>query len=307
MITDAQKAQRAKGVGSSDVPVILGLSRFKTAYDLWLERMGRVDPQPENEAMAIGSQIEPLLLSMAAQRIGDRVVRPSQTFVGGKAHHRANIDGMVGIAKRGHPIVEAKSTGWLEGWGADGTDEVPEGVRAQVMYQMAIASSTTAYVACLRAERGLQFSLHPIRYDESLAVAILGAVDDWWDYVVRGTAPSSSQPSLDCVKRMRYEEDASPVIIDAGLLVEDIVAREKAQQAEAFADACRARVLAALGSARSGQSEDGRYTVKVSSVKTDRFDAKAFQQGHPDLAAQYRIESGYNRVTVKAVKKGKGE
>jgi len=305
MITDAQKAQRAKGVGSSDVPVILGLSRFKTAYDLWLERMGRVDPQPENEAMMIGSQIEPLLLSMAAQRIGERVVRPSQTFVGGKSHHRANIDGMVGSAKRGHPIVEAKSTGWLEGWGADGTDEVPDGVRAQVMYQMAIASSTTAYVACLRADRGLQFSLHPIAYDETLAAQILGAVDDWWSYVVAGTAPSSSQPSLECVKRMRYEEDAPPTIIDAGLLVEDIVAREKAQQAEAFADACRARVLAALGGARSGQSEDGRYSVKVSSVKTDRFDAKAFQQDQPDLAARYRIEGGYNRVTVRAVKKGK--
>ena len=305
MITDAQKAQRAKGVGSSDVPVILGLSRFKTAYDLWLERMGRVEPQPENEAMIIGSQIEPLLLSMAAQRIGERVVRPSQTFVGGKPYYRANIDGMVGVAGRGHPIVEAKSTGWLEGWGADGTDEVPDGVRAQVTYQMAIASSTMAYVACLRADRGLQFSLHPIAYDETLAAQILGAVDDWWSYVVAGTAPTASQPSLDCVKRLRYDEDAAPAVIDAGLLAADIMAREKLQAAEAFADACRAQVLAALGSSRSGQSADGAYTIKVSSVKTDRFDAKAFQQGHPDLAAQYRIEGGYNRVTVKAVKKGK--
>jgi len=305
MITDAQKAQRARGVGSSDIPIILGLSRFKTAYDLWMERMGRIDPQPETEAMAIGSQIEPLLLSMAAQRIGERVVRPSQTFVGGKAHYRANIDGMVGMAKRGHPIVEAKSTGYLEGWGLDGTDEIPEGVRAQVTYQMAIASSTMAYVACLRADHGLQFSLHPISYDEGLAAQILGAVDDWWSHVTSGTAPSSSEPSLECIKRLRYNDDAAPAIIDAGLLAEDIIARERAQEAAAFADACRARVLAALGNARSGQDKDGHYSIKVSNVKTERFDSKAFQQAHPDLAAQYRIEGGYNRVTIKQSKKGK--
>jgi len=302
VITDYQKSQRARGVGSSDVPVILGLSPFKTPYDLWLERMGRIEPPPETEAMTIGSQIEPLLLSMAAQRIGERVVRPSQTFVGGKPHHRANIDGMVGIAKRGHPIVEAKSTGWLEGWGADGTDEIPEGVRAQVMYQMLITSSTIAYVACLRADRGLSFTLHPIEYDEGLAVAIVGAVDDWWGYVQSGTAPSSS-PSLECVKRMRYSEDAAPVTIDDALLIADIDARQSLQQAEAYADTCRARLLAALGESRTGQSKDGCYSIKVAAVKTERFDTRAFQQGHPELAAQFRIAGGYNRVTVKERKK----
>lgn len=305
MITDLQRAKRAKGVGSSDVPVILGLSRFKSAYDLWLERMGRVAEEPENEAMAIGSAIEPLLLKMAAERIKERVVRPSQTFVGGKPHHRANIDGMVGAARRGHPIVEAKSTGWLDGWGADGTDEIPDAVRAQVMYQMAIASSSLAYVACLRADRGLSFSLHPVAYDESLAAQILGAVDDWWSYVASGTAPSASQPTLECVKRLRYSDDAPPRVIDSALLIADIEARAAEQAASAYADACRARLLAALGDARCGESADSMYTVRVSNVSTERFDARAFQQAHPELAAQYRTESGYNRVTVKESKKGK--
>lgn len=35
---------RKAGVGGSDMSTILGLNSFKTPYELWLEKTGRVEP-----------------------------------------------------------------------------------------------------------------------------------------------------------------------------------------------------------------------------------------------------------------------
>jgi len=297
MLTKRQQAQRQRGVGSSDVPVILGLSRWKSAYDLWLERTARVDCAAPTEAMNLGNAIEPLLLKLAAERLRQRVVRPNHTFVGGKPHHRANIDGMVGMAKRGYPIVEAKSTGYTDGWGADGTEEVPSGVRAQVMYQLAIASSTTAHVACLRADRGLSFTLHPIAYDESFAAYILDQVDKWWECVVSDVAPPNSGASLECAKRLRVNDSGDHSEIDAAVVQNDLEARAALVAAQDRADSARAALLVAMRGNRRGSG--GGYAVSLTTVATERFDAANFKQNHPDIAAQYTVQSGYKRLTIR--------
>lgn len=44
---------RKAGVGGSDMSTILGLNSFKTPYDLWLEKTGRVEPEDISDKWAI--------------------------------------------------------------------------------------------------------------------------------------------------------------------------------------------------------------------------------------------------------------
>lgn len=44
---------RKAGVGGSDMSTILGLNSFKTPYELWLEKTGRVEPEDISDKWAI--------------------------------------------------------------------------------------------------------------------------------------------------------------------------------------------------------------------------------------------------------------
>jgi len=49
-ITEAQRIDRKNHLGSSDIPAIMGFSRFSTnKYDVWLEKTGRVQPKEKTQ------------------------------------------------------------------------------------------------------------------------------------------------------------------------------------------------------------------------------------------------------------------
>lgn len=51
---------RNQGIGASDLPIIMGTSRYKTPLKLWNEKCGYVDEPPPNMAMQYGKDREPI-------------------------------------------------------------------------------------------------------------------------------------------------------------------------------------------------------------------------------------------------------
>jgi len=301
MITGKQKTDRTKGIGSSDVPTILGLSPWSTPYDLWMMKTGQVPGVIENDAMRMGSALEPAVLSLAAIRLGARVVKPTSTYIGAESFMRANIDGMIGVAKRGSDIVEAKTTGRPDGWGEEGTDQIPEMVKSQVMFQMSCSSSGVAHVACLMGDYGLRLKMYRVAFDSDYAGYIHDRLRAFWECVQTRTAPEGTA-SLEILKRVRRDADAPAVDIDPELFRADVEARKLATYAEEQAGVARAKLLTALGNSTKG--EGGGYAVRVSTVETSRFDAKSFADANPEEVSKWMVASGYNRVTVTAPKGG---
>ena len=297
MITDKQETDRQKGIGSSDVPTILGLNPWATAYDLWLLKTGKVAPVEENSAMHLGTMLEEPVLRLAADRLGQRVVRPSSTFVGCHPYCRANIDGMIGVAKRGSPIVEAKTTGRADEWGEDGSDEVPERVRAQVMFQMACSSSDVAHVAALIGDFGLRFKMFRVNWDADYGMYIMERVQAFWERNVLTDTPPSSLPSADAVKRMIRSD--SETVIAADLFIREQASKRVLADAEAQYDEARAALHAALGQHRKGASPCGTFSISASTVETERFDTKQWCADNPDAAQVYRVASSHQRITVR--------
>ena len=294
MITEKQQIDRTKGIGSSDVPTILGLNPWATAHDLWLFKTGQVPGVEENEAMRIGTLLEEGVLKLASARLGVRIVKPTSTFVGSAPFMRANIDGMIGSAKRGSPIVEAKTTGRTDEWGAEGTDEVPEGVRSQVMFQMLCSSSDLTHIACLQGDHGLRLKMYRVAFCSAYAGYIHERVSEFWERVQTKTPPNCAA-SVDVLKQIR-RIDTPSVAIPRELFQADADAHAVLKSATAFADSTRAALLTALGQSRAGHC-DG-FSIRVSQVETSRFDSKTFAAENPDIAAKYTVQSGYPRVTV---------
>ena len=294
MITEKQQTDRTRGIGSSDVPTILGLNTWATAHDLWLFKTGQVPGVTENEAMRIGTVLEEGVLQLAADRLGVKIVKPTSTFVGSAPFMRANVDGMIGIAKRGSPIVEAKTTGRTDEWGAEGTDEVPEGVRSQVMFQMLCSSSDVTHIACLQGDRGLRLKMYRVPFCSVYGEYIHMRVSQFWK-LVQDKVPPDCAASVDVLKRIQ-RVDMPSVPIARELFQADVDAHAVLKRATEFADSTRSALLTALGQSRAGHC-DG-FSIRVAHVETSRFDAKTFVAENPETAAKYTVQSGYPRVTV---------
>jgi putative phage-type endonuclease len=51
---------RKNHIGASDAPIVMGISPYKTPYRLWQEKLGIIEPEPENVAQAEGKRKEPI-------------------------------------------------------------------------------------------------------------------------------------------------------------------------------------------------------------------------------------------------------
>ncbi len=300
MITKKQEQARAAGIGSSEIAAICGIDPWRTAYDVWALKTGKVEGGEENEAMRLGTRLEPTILALAGEELGQKVVRPSSHFVGCKPYMRANIDGMVETAKRGSPIVEAKSTGVTDGWGQPGTSEVPERVLLQVTWQMMCSSSDLAYIACLSAKYGLAFSLYRVEWDEHLAEELATKAERFWQCVERDTPPEGF-PSIDVAKAMQRTD--SEVAIAEGLFQAERDAKAALAIAEERYESAKGKLIAALGDAKRGVS--GPYSINMTQVRTERFDQRAFREAHPDLASQFVAPSTFVRIDIREKKEKK--
>jgi len=58
------------GIGASDVPTILEISPWKSAYELWQLKTGRLEQPPANEAMLAGNKNEPIAIAFAEELLG---------------------------------------------------------------------------------------------------------------------------------------------------------------------------------------------------------------------------------------------
>ena len=194
-LTTLQRQQRLQWVGASSVASVLGENPYESAYDLWAKLTGKLEADEiDSDAAAIGDAVEPAILALTSQRLGCKVVRPTGTFRYDGLPLAANVDGMIEKARRGSPIVEAKSTGIAEGWGEAGTDQVPNRVLLQVQAQMMCSGSDVAHVARLFGRFGFKFDLYEVKAHAGLQQAIADGVYTFWKRRTPRPSIRSSRP-----------------------------------------------------------------------------------------------------------------
>ncbi len=293
-ITETQREARRKHLGSSDVAAILGVDPFKNAYDVWLEKTGKVDGIEDNQAMFAGRLFEAGVLKFAEKQLG-KLIR-NQYRSAKNLPIGANIDALV---VQGNEPVEAKTCGLYgplrEEWGEDGTDRVPDRVLVQAHVHMLCAERPVCHVAAFIGGRG--FHLYHVPEDKELTEIITEKAVEFWEKNVQADIPpANTVPSLALIKRIRREPDLVTIVPD-GLVQKWLDAQQAKKDAEKLCDAAQAELLAALGQAEAGDCSFGRVTYLEQSRSS--IDVKAIKEQMPDIAAKYTTSTTYRVLRFK--------
>jgi putative phage-type endonuclease len=296
-ITEHQREQRTKHIGGSDMPAIVGLDPYRSAYDVWLDKTGRLEDIDEpTDAMIAGTYLEVGVLDWAEGELGK--LRRNQYRSNAALHLGTNIDAI--LIDVDEPI-EGKTAGLfgplVAGWGDDRTDQVPDQVVVQAhVHMLCIDDGATAdccHVPALLGGRG--FQMFRVQRSADLCDVIAErAVKFWEAHVLKDIPPDDSVPTLDVAKRMR--RTAGKVSqIDPALIVELKAARKAFSDAEERKEQAAGWVMAALGDADAGCGgvEVGSVTYFAQGHRS--FDSKRFRVDHPLLGKQY-TRSGTHRV-----------
>ena len=130
---------RRQGIGGSDIAAIIGVSKFKTALEVYLSKTTD-QPEQQGEHLYWGHALENPIIDRFVRDTGANVIR--QPEMRRHPQHEwaiANADALI-VDGAGNPqaILEIKTSSAFKSreWGADDTDEVPIEYIAQVQWYM---------------------------------------------------------------------------------------------------------------------------------------------------------------------------
>lgn len=197
---------RQQFIGASEAAAALGLSEYKTALELYLEKIGEAPAFTGNLATRVGVAMEPVVLQEFTMRTGHVVTRQQERVpFDARPWLRATLDG---CAMQVPAIVEAKSAGDARRWGEDMTDNVPAEYLTQVQVQMACAKLELAFIPVIFLNR--EYRQYSIRADDELFRMILSGLDDFWARVQRRDPPDPA--TYDDIKRRFPKDDGGTVV-----------------------------------------------------------------------------------------------
>lgn len=270
-LTQEQHEARAERLGGSDCAAALGLSRWKTALQLYLEKRGELSTdRGETDEQWFGKAIEPVVRQWYAERTGRTVRLP----VGSLLHpeHQwmvAHLDGYsVGSGKtRGY---EGKSAVSSAGWGLENTDQIPIDAFMQTQHYMIVTGLDVFDVVCLV---GRKFKSYEVQADAELQEYIVAGEQEFMERVKSGDPPPldySHRTALELVRRvypgtngeiLKANEDALKwrSTMEAAAEIERNAKREK--------DSARAALLHLMGEAAMLEFPDGRSFRRMQVTK----------------------------------------
>lgn len=192
-LTPEQLALRKQGLGSSDLPSVLGLSPYRSAFELWLEKTGRVAPFAGNKHTELGNLIEPVIGTLYERKAQPTSMERGTTVIGSESWMIATPDFIVTDDET--RIMEAKmrSRFTMDDFGPPGTDQVPSDILCQVTWQQGVTGITApADVAVLTLD-SRDFETWRIPFDAGLFAMMVETAGRWWmEHVVNGAEPVAS-------------------------------------------------------------------------------------------------------------------
>lgn len=178
---------RSQGVGASDISTILGLNRFQTPIQLWLERTGQVPPKDQTLPMRLGHETEPIIAKLFAEETGLELYPLGLWQSKTREWHTATPDrGIVGH----NALLECKLTGyhmaseWEDGQTSDHAELQSQG-------QMYVTGATMVYVCALVFGNGVSLEIREVHRDDAVIAHILRAGEEFMNCIRSRTPPAA--------------------------------------------------------------------------------------------------------------------
>ena len=241
-------------------------------------------PGRGSERMQWGLALEPFIAAAYAERSGLLVVKPKDTITEHKDNPwmLASID-YLGYADSLMPgpgvrILELKNTRHAEGFGEDGTDQVPVYYYLQVQWQMACAGLDLAEVVALVG--GQELRTYPCPRNESIIKTLTEIGRDFWRRVELNDAPPidwTHPGSVDLMMQLRPPQRGLVEVImdpEVSLLAAAYAALgERIGSDDRLRKQIRGKLLEAMRGAGEAQLPDGTV-LKAKEVHKKAYEVK---------------------------------
>lgn len=261
MITEQQRLERRKYIGSSDCAAVFGKSKWATPLSLWAEKTGQVIPEDISAKMYVklGNKLEDIIADLFTEETGKKVHRVNETVYHPKySFIAANLDRRVVGEKA---LLECKKAEIYKKEEWEG-EEIPESYIYQCYHQLACTDYDRAYIAVLLGNS--EFRWKCIERDKAIINNVIeGEVNFWKNFVEPKIMPAliSCKDSLTLYNL--FPEPTTPEIVlndEADLLIEQIEALETDYSSlKGQIEQKKNALKAMLKEAESGKSS--RYTV----------------------------------------------
>lgn len=269
---DEWLALRRQGIGGSDMGKLLGVSRWGTPLDVWLDKTGRAVETDDNESMWLGRTLEDAVARRYAAEKGVRVERYGFMLIDRKNRLVGNVDRLVAIeGKAAHKgevrtskALEIKTSGQMP-W-----DELPSHYQAQVHTYMALLPTVDVVdVAALfyGLQRGMKIYVE--ERDAMIMDYIRDTAREFWERYVATDTPPPPESESDC-RRLWQVSKRVAVTADVDTLAQvEMLRRIRAQAKglEESEEAVRAGIMETMQEADTLTDAAGKSLVTWRSGK----------------------------------------
>lgn len=294
---------RNAGLGASDAAAAVGMSKWQTPYELWLEKTGQrpSDVDPEGLPIAMGKALEPIVLANFTKRTGLAVSRQQEQVVDSSWPTRwVTLDG---IAEDGG-LVEAKSAGFADPteWGDEyEEDAVPMQYYLQCQHGLACTGAKFAYVPLIVLNR--QFRLYRVARNDDVINSLTEAEKLFWACVENRVAPDPV--SLEDASLRWPSDTASEIVASADIAAAVSELNRKRALAAGLdeeVEALKLQVQTFMGPhGILTPPTGGKPLITWKQAKPSRvLDKDALRAAHPAIYSQFESErAGSRRFLVK--------
>lgn len=298
MLTSEQKENRKAGLGGSDMPVVLGLSPWKSRRELWAEKRGLAEETPPTPAMLRGIHLEPVAADLYAEQTGRKLRRSNLT-----RYHRehpfllCHVDRMI-VAEngKGPGVLEIKCPG-IHAFRKVQREGLSPAYLAQLAHNMMVTGRSWGAFAIFSAERWemIQFD---VNLDRELAQLILEKGSEFWKAVQDGTPVEDLETMDDAVVNALPAAEPSEILTMASPQWADAVRR--LAEAKEIADEAAVIEAEAKAEIQSIMEQAGATVVEGAGARVywrtqagrETFDHRRLARDYPEMDLTKYVKRG---------------
>ena len=191
-LTATELRARQRVIGGTDVAALLGLSAYRTAHDVYLEKVGLAPPRDDSAPMEWGRLLEAVVARKYARETGYRIKRPQPRLIVSDTRPwmGGSPDRLVLNASR---VMDAKTASVRQAhkWGEAGTDEIPIEYLIQAHWYIALLDVEACDVAALLG--GQDFRIYTVPRDAEFEGTLIERAEAFWRDHIEPQVP----PELD--------------------------------------------------------------------------------------------------------------
>lgn len=319
-------AYRRRGIGGSDVASIFGISPFRTARDLYFDKLNIVSAE-DNEgnwvAMKMGHLLEDLVAEIFQRKTGFQVYQMKKMFYHPQYPFMlADLDFLINLPDGARAILEIKTTNYnaRDHWWLNRKEVIPAYYETQGRHYMCVMDIDRVFFCCLYGNNENEVIIRELKRDFAYEEEMIFLEQYFWENHVQAQTPPPYTETGDLIiesARRHFgtaDTEAPAVKLDTGMsakLTRYLQLQEQKKNAEVHSkqiesemQRLKAILIAEMGQSCMAVSEQNgtSYTITYNPVRKpviEKDNLLRLKLQYPEIYKQFVTVSESRRFVVK--------